>query len=89
MRLLAPSKPWQAVTSGLFGLAAKARMAGEWFRMAEQVDRLSGRSLAPVGDKVKSLNFRKDTSSGSASRAKKTETKRNKKRAGKSPTNTR
>lgn len=32
MRLLAPSKPWQAVTSGLFGLAAKARMAGEWFR---------------------------------------------------------
>lgn len=32
MRLLAPSKPWQAATSGLFGLAAKARMAGEWFR---------------------------------------------------------
>lgn len=32
MRLLAPSKPWQAATSGLFGLASKARMAGEWFR---------------------------------------------------------
>jgi len=32
MRLLAPSKPWQAATSGLFGLASKARMASEWFR---------------------------------------------------------
>ncbi len=43
-----------------------AAMAAEWFRMAEQVDRLKGRSVAPVGDKVKSLNFRKDTTSGSA-----------------------
>ena len=43
-----------------------AAMAAEWFRLAEQVDRLKGRSLAPTGDKVKSLNFRKDTTSGSA-----------------------
>lgn len=32
MRLLAPSRPWQAATSGLLGLASKARMASEWFR---------------------------------------------------------
>ena len=32
MRLLAPSRPWQAGTSRLLGLASKARMAGEWFR---------------------------------------------------------
>lgn len=35
MRLLAPSKPWQAVTSSLFGAATKVRMAGEWFRRPE------------------------------------------------------
>jgi arylsulfatase len=40
-------------------------MEKEWFRMAEHVDRLEGRALAPVGDKVKPLSFRKDTSSGS------------------------
>ena len=31
MRLLAPSRPWQAATSRLFGLRSKARMASEWF----------------------------------------------------------
>ena len=45
-----------------------ASMRAEWFRVAEQVDRLKGRSLAPVGDRVKELSFRKDTSSGSADR---------------------
>ena len=32
MRLLAPTKPWQAVTTPLFGPATKLRMALEWFR---------------------------------------------------------
>jgi len=45
-----------------------ASMKKEWFRMAEHVDRLSGRALAPVSESVKSLSFRKDTSSGSASK---------------------
>ena len=44
-----------------------AAMRSEWFRMARHVDRLKGKALAPVGEKVKSLSFRKDTSSGSAS----------------------
>jgi arylsulfatase len=43
-------------------------MEKEWFQMAEHVDRLKGRALAPVGDSLKSLSFRKDTSSGSASK---------------------
>jgi len=43
-------------------------MEKEWFQMAEHVDRLKGRALAPVGDKLKSLSFRKDTSSGSATK---------------------
>jgi arylsulfatase len=43
-------------------------METEWFRIAEQVDRLKGRALAPVGESVKPLSFRKDTSSGSASK---------------------
>ncbi len=38
------------------------QMATEWFRMAEEVDRLKGKQLAPVGTKIKSLDFRKDTS---------------------------
>ena len=46
-------------------------MAAEWFRLARQVDRLKGRSLAPVGNRLKPLNFRKDTSSGSVARNKK------------------
>ena len=43
-------------------------MATEWFRIAEQVDRLRKRALAPVSDEIKSLSFRKDTSSGSVSK---------------------
>jgi arylsulfatase len=43
-------------------------MAAEWFRMAEQVDRLKGRALAPVRDTLTPLSFRKDTSSGSVAR---------------------
>ncbi|HYW81473.1 MAG TPA: sulfatase-like hydrolase/transferase, partial [Thermoguttaceae bacterium] len=46
-------------------------MRSEWFRIAEQTDRLQGKALAPVGDKIKSLSFRKDTSSGSAAEPKK------------------
>jgi arylsulfatase len=44
-----------------------AAMADEWFRMAEHVDRLQGRGLAPVKDSLSSLSFRKDTSSEAAS----------------------
>ena len=45
-----------------------ASMAEEWFQFAADVDRLKGRALKPVGDQLKALHFRKDTSSGSASR---------------------
>ena len=38
-------------------------MATEWFRIAKDVDRLKGRSLKPVGDQIKPLNFRKSTKS--------------------------
>ena len=48
-----------------------AAMQAKWFQMAEDVDRLQGRALAPVGDKIKPLNFRKDTTSGSAARERK------------------
>ena len=41
-------------------------MAAEWFRLAENVDRLGGRSLAPVKNTLTPISFRKDTSSGSA-----------------------
>ncbi|MBM79008.1 MAG: sulfatase [Planctomycetaceae bacterium] len=41
-------------------------MVKEWFRLAADVDRLSGRQLARVKDKVTQLNFRKDTTSGNA-----------------------
>lgn len=34
-------------------------MAKEWFRLAKNVDRLKGRQLAPAGDELKKLNFRK------------------------------
>ena len=65
-------------------LAAKhpqrvAEMAAEWFRLAKDVDRLKGRGLSPVGQKLKSLNFRRDTSSGSATRANQTNKKKKKK----------
>lgn len=43
-------------------------MAKEWFRIAKDVERLRGRSLKPTGDTLKPLNFRRDTSSGSAAR---------------------
>lgn len=32
LRLLAPAKPWQALTTRLFGPGTKLRMAREWFR---------------------------------------------------------
>ncbi len=43
-----------------------ATMAKKWFELAENVDRLTGRGLAPVDDELAKLNFRKDTSTGSA-----------------------
>ena len=51
-------------------------MAAEWFRVAEQVDRLAGRTLAPVRDGITPLSFRKDTSSGSVAQEKKSKNKR-------------
>ena len=47
-----------------------ATMAAEWFRIAKDVDRLKGRSLAPVRDQLTPLSFRRDTSSGSAPKEK-------------------
>ena len=41
-------------------------MAAEWFRVAEDVERLKGKHLKPVKNKLSSLSFRKDTSSGNA-----------------------
>jgi arylsulfatase len=41
-------------------------MANQWFQLAENVDRLTGKALSPVGDTLKSLSFRKDTSKGEA-----------------------
>lgn len=41
-------------------------MKQEWFRIGKEVDRLKGRHLKPVRDKLTPLSFRKDTSSGSA-----------------------
>ena len=34
-------------------------MAKEWFRLAKNVDRLKGKQLAPAGEELKKLNFRK------------------------------
>jgi arylsulfatase len=53
-----------------------AAMAAEWFRMAEQVDRLKGRALAPVRETITPLSFRKDTRSGSAAKETKGENRR-------------
>ena len=39
------------------------RMSREWFRLAKDVDRLKGRQLAPTQRELKSLNFRKKSSS--------------------------
>ena len=46
-------------------------MAGEWFRLARNVDRLKGRQLAPVRNRKTPLNFRKSTTSGAAAAGKK------------------
>lgn len=42
------------------------RMAKEWFRIGRDIDRLGDKQLAPVRGQLTPLNFRKDTSSGSA-----------------------
>ena len=47
-----------------------AIMAAEWFRVAKDVERLGGKALAPVGDKIKELNFR-GTPTASKNREKK------------------
>ena len=57
-----------------------AAMAGEWFRLAKDVDRLKGRQLAPVRKKITPLNFRRSTTSGAAGAG-----KNRKKPAGKGP----
>ena len=41
-------------------------MSKEWLRIAKNVERLKGKNIAPVGKKIQKLDFRKDTSSGSA-----------------------
>jgi arylsulfatase len=46
--------------------ARVTEMAKEWFRLAKDVDRLKGRGLNPVKSGISKLNFRRDTSSGSA-----------------------
>jgi arylsulfatase len=50
--------------SGKFPEKVEA-MSKEWYDLAENVDRLKGKALAPVSDKIKELSFRKDTSKGS------------------------
>ena len=42
-----------------------AAMSAEWFRVAKDVERLRGKGLAPVGNKVKALNFRSGGTPGS------------------------
>ena len=39
-------------------------MANEWFEWAEKVDRLRGKALAPVQQRITPLDFRRDTTSG-------------------------
>ena len=41
-------------------------MAKEWFRLAEDVDRLKGKALAPTKERITPLNFRKSTKTGAA-----------------------
>ena len=43
-----------------------ASMSKLWFTMAKDVDRLKGNALKPVGEELKNLRFRKDTTSGDA-----------------------
>ena len=47
-----------------------AAMSAEWFRVAKDVERLGGKGLAPVGRKVKELNFRTSRSGSSKKRTK-------------------
>ncbi|MBT3468755.1 MAG: hypothetical protein HN467_05480, partial [Opitutae bacterium] len=37
-------------------------MAGEWFRIASDGERLKGKNVKPVKTTLSKLNFRKDTS---------------------------
>ena len=48
--------------------ARVASMSKEWFRLAENVDRLSGEQLAPVGAETKTFNFRKSSTTADARR---------------------
>lgn len=43
-----------------------AAMSAEWFRVAKDVERVGGKGLAPVGEKIKELNFRGKPASGSS-----------------------
>ena len=56
-----------------------AAMAGEWFRLARDVDRLKGRQLSPVRNRITPLNFRRSTTSGAAATRKKKKKQRTKK----------
>lgn len=47
-------------------------MSAEWFRIASDVDRLSGKALAPTGDRIKELNFRATPSQGRTKKRTKT-----------------
>ena len=44
------------------------QMAAEWLQIARDKERLKGRHIAPVKTRLQSLNFRKSTLSGSASK---------------------
>jgi arylsulfatase A-like enzyme len=55
-------------------------MAKEWFRIAEEVDRLKGRELAPVREDIKSLSFRKPVAGINAPKAATPEKKPRKKK---------
>lgn len=46
-------------------------MSKQWFKIAENTDRLKGRALAPAGKEIKPLRFRRDTSKGNAIQDKK------------------
>jgi hypothetical protein len=38
-------------------------MSAVWFDMAENIDRVKGKQLAPVKEELSNIHFRKDTSS--------------------------
>jgi arylsulfatase len=44
------------------------QMAAEWLQIARDKERLKGRHIAPVKSRLQSLNFRKSTLTGSASK---------------------